>query len=92
MSEPTILAEDQIITSDVMAIGSLRPDIAPIYRTYLPVVNVTLQLTNDDYAEPPQLGKVDILEDQSLYVAFYKVWAVFLPRQPIHIQDNCREE
>lgn len=75
MNDPAILADDQIITSDVMAIGSLRPDKLPAYSTDLPVVNVTLQLTNDDYSVTPQLGKIDLLEKQSMHVAYYKVWA-----------------
>jgi len=59
-----------------MATGSLRPDDSPAYSTDLPVVNVTLELTSDEYAEAPQLGKIDIHERLSMNVAYYKVRSV----------------
>ena len=76
MDDPSILADDQIVTSDFMATGSLRPDDSPAYSTDLPVVNVTLELTSDEYAEAPQLGKIDIHERLSMNVAYYKVGSV----------------
>ena len=73
MTDPAILADDQIVTSDPMASGSLRPGNGSTFHTDLPVVNITIQLTNDEHISPPQLGKIDIIEEWSIHVEYYKV-------------------
>ena len=76
MTDPAILADDQIVTSDPMASGSLRPENGSTFQTDLPVVNITIQLTNDEHISAPQLGKIDIDEEWSIHVAYYKVCIV----------------
>jgi len=74
MSEATILADEQIVMSSVLATGSIRPSGSRPLSTFESSINVTIQLTNDNYPFPPQLGKVNILDDVSANVGSYAVY------------------
>ena len=74
MSDPAILSDDQIVTSSKLTTGSVRPSGAQPLSTFESSVNVTIELTNYDYPNSPQLGKVAILGDLSENVASYVVY------------------
>ena len=74
MSESTILTDDQITTSALFAAGSIRPQVGEPFTTYEKSLTVTVELTNYQYPNPPQLGKVDILDAVSENIASYVVY------------------
>ena len=74
MSEPSILKADQISTGSTFSVGSLRPSQGIPYSTLHSSVTVMINLTNNDYPNSPQLGKVDILDDVSDNIGSYVVY------------------
>ena len=74
MSEASILNDNQISTSSPSAVGSVRPSDGPSFATNDSSVTVMIVLTNNEYPIPPQLGKVDIIDDVSANIASYVVY------------------
>ena len=74
MSAPSILKDDQISTGSTFGVGSIRPSNGKPFSTLDPSVTVMINLTNNEYPNSPQLGKVDILEDVSDNIGSYVVY------------------
>ena len=74
MSDPAILGDDQILTSALFSDGSIRPSGGNPFSAFENSLTVTIDLTNNQYPNAPQLGKVHILDDVSENIASYVVY------------------
>ena len=72
-----IISDSQITTSDnVSPVSYLRPfsnEVLP-FTTNDTQLNITIVMTNNDYPSAPQIGKIDIIEQQSTLIGNYEVY------------------
>ena len=90
MQDPNIISNNQITTSDITSqVSSLRTLASePIpFSTTLTQLNITIVMTNPSYPSSPQIGKIDISEQDSTNVISYEVY-VKLPGSNIFTPFN----
>ena len=74
MDDQAILSDTQVDVTDKNATGSLRSSDKNTFATFDAELNVTITLTNPGFPTPPQLGKFEIIDENSTNVGTYEVF------------------
>ena len=74
MDDPAILSDTQVDVTDKNATGSLRSSDNGTFTTFKDELNVTITLINPDFPTPAQLGKFEIIDENSTNVGTYELF------------------
>ena len=77
MQDPAILSDSQITTTDSSSsVSSIRnqPSGSSPFTTTDSQLNITIVMTNPNYPNSPQIGKIDFIEQDSTNVKDYEVY------------------
>ena len=74
MDNSAIISDSQVVVSDESATGSFRPSDKKPFISFEAEVNVTITLRNSRFPSTPQLGKFDLLEQNSSNVGSYELY------------------
>ena len=74
MDDPAILSDNQVHVTDTNATGSLRSSDNGTFTTFKDELNVTITLINPDFPTPAQLGKFEIIDENSTNVGTYELF------------------
>ena len=74
MDDSVIISDSQVEVSDKSATGSFRPSDEKPYTSFEAEVNVTITLSNSRFPSTPQLGKFDLVEQNSSNVGSYELY------------------
>ena len=77
MNDPAIISDSQITTTDTSSpVSSIRtqPSGSSPFTTTDTQLNITIVMTNPNYPNSPQIGKIDFIEQDSTNVNDYEVY------------------